>query len=101
MGNRLTTIEEFYELVKEDFHGDFRDLDGIVRGPFRHLKKELTEGTLKPYRFQYFGTFFIPRPRVFYAKKNLTEKYSQGLVSEEKFTKRMETLLKYVEEDHC
>lgn len=95
-----SAVEEFYEIYKEDFHGDFKDLDDIVRGPFRFLKSELTKGTLKPYRLQYFGTFSIPRPRIFYAKKNLTEKFSEGLISESKYSERMELLNRYNEEEH-
>ena len=95
-----SAVEEFYEIYKEGFHGDFKDLDNIVRGPFRYFKSELTQGTLKPYRLQYFGTFSIPRPRIFHAKKKLTEKLSEGLISESKYSERMELLNRYNEKEH-
>lgn len=95
-----STIEEFYEIYKERLHLDFGSFDRIVQGPFRHLKKEMSEGTLKPYRLQYFGTFSIPRPRIYHAKKKLSEKLEQGLISESKYSERMHIINRYNEEEH-
>lgn len=100
MGNRLSEIEEFYEFYKEETNLDIGTLRDIIRAPFSFLKSEMSQGTLKPYRFQYFGTFFIPKNRVAYAKKNLENSLQQGKIDKAKYDKRLETLNKYVEENH-
>lgn len=100
MGNQLSPIEEFYEVYKENFHGDFRVLDGIVRGPFKYIKKGLSEGSMQPYRLQHFATFFIPKTRIYYSKVNIQKRYDEGLLGTEKYKKKMETYERYKEEDH-
>ena len=68
MGENLKALEEFYEYYKgkagEDFQMDFGDFCRVCRTPFRFLKKEMTDGTLDPYRLQYLGTFTIPENRI-------------------------------------
>ena len=100
MAGQLSPIEEFYELHKEDFHGSFRDFDGIVRGPFRFLKRQMAEGTMEPYRLQHFATFFIPKTRLYYSKIHVQRKYDEGLLGTEKYNQKMTMYERYKEEDH-
>ncbi len=104
MGENLKVLEEFYEFYKgqagEDFQMDLGEFSRICRTPFRFLKKEMTDGTLDPYRLQYLGTFTIPESRIKFSHSTLDKKLSEGLISERRYKERKQLLNRYVKEKH-
>ena len=102
MGNHLKVIDDFYEYAKEAgiYSGDFRVFDGVIRGPFRYIKKGFTEGSMEPYRLQHYATFFIPKTRIYYSKVNVQKRYDEKLLGTEKYNQKMEMYERYKEEDH-
>ena len=104
MGENLKALEEFYEYYKgkagKDFQMDFGDFCRVCRTPFRFLKKEMTDGTLDPYRLQYLGTFTIPENRIKFSHTTLDNKLKDGLISERRYKERKQLLNRHVKEKH-
>lgn len=96
MDSNLTNIEEFYNEMKE-YYPDLTlsDFNEICRTPFKYVKQVMSSGELKDIRLQYFGVFEVSPSRVKYNKKILKKNFEKGIVSENRYNKKMNILNNY------
>jgi len=99
MDNNRTNIEEYYETVKDMYDVDFTEFNIICRTPFKFVKRIMNSGVLKDIRLKYFGVFKVAPSRVSYSKKRIKENLKKGVISQEKYDKKMEILNNYVREN--
>lgn len=96
MDKNLVNITEYYEEVSSDYPGiGFEHFKIICSNPFKYVKERMASGLLKNIRLQYFGTFEVSPSRVKFSKKALTKNYERGVITEEKYFTRMNTLENY------
>jgi hypothetical protein len=96
--SNLTNIEEYFELVKGEYDISFEEFKLACLSPFAFTKKVMSLGLLKDIRLQYFGVFKVSSGRVKYSKKAVTENFENGLISEERYNKRMNILNNFKDE---
>ena len=95
MDSNLTNIQEYYDKVGHKYDLDFEDFKNICLTPFKFIKEIMSSGVLKNIRLQYFGTFEVSKSRVFYSKKMLQSNYDKGVISEERYNRRLKVLNNY------
>lgn len=95
MDSTNSNIEQYFEEVKGTYGISFEHFKRICLTPFIYVKHIMSLGVLKNIRLQYFGTFEVSPSRVMYSKKTLTENYEKGLISVERYNKRIKILNNY------
>lgn len=95
MDSNLTNIEEYFQEVGEEYNIEFDEFKKICLTPFLFIKEVMSSGKLKDIRLQYFGIFKVSPSRVTFSKKAIKENFDKGLISEDRFNKRMEVLNNY------
>jgi hypothetical protein len=88
-------IEEYFEMVKEDYDIDYNHFKIICGSPFRMLKNVVSQGLMKNVRLQYLGVFEVSAGRVKYQKRILEDKLNNGLIGVKKYEEKMKTLNRY------
>lgn len=95
MDSTLNNIEEYYEEVKEIYGIEFKQFKDICLSPFLLVKEVISGGSLKNIRLQYFAVFEASASRIKYSKKTLEENFAKGVISEERYNRRIKILNNY------
>lgn len=90
-----TLVEKFYEEIKHEYNITIEECSDICNTPFKFIKNIMNSGVLKSIRLQYFGVFSVSSGKVKYTLENLKLKFNKGLLTEEEFIKRKNTLENY------
>lgn len=90
-----SSVEEYYEIVKDQYDIDLNHFKLICTAPFKLLKEVMSKGFLKNIRFQYFGTFEVSKGRVEFYSKNLKKAYEQGYLTKEKYEEKLKMYQDY------
>ena len=97
MESFLTNVEQYWEEVKDQYDISFDEFKEVCKTPFKFVKEIISSGVLKNIRLKYFGVFEVSKSRVTFSKKTLEKNYSRGVISEEKYSKKLKTLNSYAE----
>lgn len=96
MNSNSSNIENYFIEFGEQYPGvTLKQFNEICRAPFKFVKKIMASGILKPIRLKYLGVFKVSKSRVKYSKKALTGNFEKGVISEERYNKRMKILNNY------
>ena len=96
MDSNLANIEEYFNEISQDYPGlTLAQCSDICRYPFKFVKFVMASGELKNIRLQYLGVFTVSKSRVNYNKKTLEENYNKGLISKDKYEKKLKILNNY------
>lgn len=94
MVSNLTNIEEYY---RESEHNDidFEEFKKMCSSPFIFVKEMMSSGLLRDIRLQYFGVFKVSPSRVEFSKKALKVNLEKGVISQERYDRKMKILNNY------
>lgn len=91
------TIDTFQEKIKEQYPDITREqLKEICSGPFQMLKNEMTKGSFKAIRFQFFGMFVVYPKNINDILQRMTKNFEKGLIPEDNFNKQKKILTDYL-----
>lgn len=95
MHSNVENIEEYYKSFGGSLDISLEEFKLICNSPFKMVKRVMSSGELEKIRLQYLCSFEVSAPRVKYSKKTLEENYTKGLISKDRYDKRMKTLSNY------
>jgi len=90
-------IEEYWEGVKDQYDISFEEFKKICLHPFKFIKECMASGELKNIRMKYLGVFQVSGSRVKYSKKSLDANFEKGVISAERYFRRLQILNNYEE----
>lgn len=90
-----SSIEEYYEFVKDDFNIDYEEFKLICNAPFSFIKDLTSKGILRDIRLKYFGVFKVSASKVKYYKKSLLTSLKKGNVTQAYYDSKIKTIEEY------
>lgn len=99
MAKFKSSIEEYYEHVKDDYDIPFEEFRLICNTPFKFIKNLANNNVLRDFRLKYFGVFKVSDAKVKYYKKNLLQSYKEGNISQKYYEQKIKTIEDY-EQSH-
>lgn len=88
-------VEEYWEEVKDQYDIDFKEFKKICNNIFSFVREIISSGIGKSIRVKYLGVFEVSKSRVKYSKIALKSNLDKGLISTERYNKRIEILNNY------
>jgi nucleoid DNA-binding protein len=92
MGKLLSSVEEYWNMVEDQYDITFEEFKRVCISPFRFIKNSMASGILKNIRIKYFGVFRVSERRVKFSKINLEKNYENKVISEKHYNKRKKVL---------
>lgn len=92
MGNLLSNVEEYWDMVEDQYDITFEEFKRVCTSPFRFIKDSMASGILRNIRVKYFGVFTVSVRRVKFSRINLEKNYKSKVISEEHYKKRKKVL---------
>lgn len=92
MGSLLSNIEEYWDMVEDQYDITFEEFKGVCISPFKFIKDSMASGVLRNIRIKYFGVFTVSVRRVKFSKINLEKNYKSKVISEKHYKKRIKVL---------
>lgn len=90
-------IDQFYEEVKEQFPDLSKEsVKEMVYTPFKVVKTALQHDDLKVFKFQFFGTFYLPLKRAYFLLNNLEIAYEKGKVTKNIYNRLKKAYESYI-----
>lgn len=96
MNSFSNNIEEYWEEVKDQYDIDFEEFKKVCKNVFTFIKETISSGVGKNIRIKYLGVFEVSKSRAKYCKKSLEKNLEKGVISQERYDKRMKILDNYV-----
>lgn len=88
-------IEQYWEEVNSQYDITFDEFKRVCITPFKFVKQIISSGVLRNIRLKYLGVFEVSSSRVAFSKKTLEKNYSKGVISEDKYNKKLNILNSY------